>query len=100
MEEPLALGLLLLPITGGFLLMFWSKRWRFRVNEMEGHKLFFASAAAGTGLLCFARLVIWLGKRLPQSTFLLDSQQFIQELFPVPYSCTLFIAFISGILVA
>lgn len=99
MEEPASLGLLLLPVMGGFLLIMFSSRWRFYFNELEGHKLFFASAGLGTLLLGASRLIVlgghWLDRWLDLNPF----RRWAYEFLPTPYSGTLLLSLVLGLLI-
>ena len=51
-------GLLLLPLLGGFLFFHLTHFFRFAAQRLDGYRLLFQSAIAGTFLSILARLIV------------------------------------------
>jgi hypothetical protein len=100
MEEPLALGgLLLLPLIGGFLLADLLHYTRYYYKEIEGHRIFFVSGAFAAGLLGISRILIVVAKSIDlQGVEYLRCK--IYKYAPIPYFVTFLGAFLLGPLIA
>ncbi|HYO82003.1 MAG TPA: hypothetical protein VES20_11410 [Bryobacteraceae bacterium] len=58
-------GLLVLPLTGGFLLIHLCHYFRFTAQRYDGYRLLLASAVAGILLLALGRLIVVIASAIP-----------------------------------
>ncbi|MBV9760985.1 MAG: hypothetical protein JO340_10520 [Acidobacteriaceae bacterium] len=86
-------NLLLLPLMGGFLFFYGAYLLRFYAQRLDGYKLLFFVAVAGTCLATLARLVIVILIRTPAGGQL---QSWWAMFSPFPYSGTSALAFLLG----
>lgn len=86
-------NLLLLPLMGGFLLIHITHLFRFNAQRLDGYRLLFQSAVAGTCLSVLARSTVLLIELTPFGPFTKDLWN---RFSPFAYSGTSAIAFILG----
>lgn len=90
-------NLLLLPLMGGFLFFYATHLLRFYAQRLDGYKLLFFVAVAGTCLASAARLIVIILARTPAGAPLLYWWRIFS---PFPYSGTSAVAFVLGPLLA
>ncbi len=86
-------NLLLLPLLGGFLFIHLAHYFRFGAQRLDGYRLLFQSAIAGTCLAAIARVIIELLERSAIGAFGLALWS---AFFPFKYSAESSISFILG----
>ena len=95
MEEPLTLGLLLIPLLSGFILLWLLPYSRFYIAELEHHGLFIYSAAVGALLLCASRLIVIIAAHVAPLTVECLRQKLVSYA-PIPHPGTFVGVFILG----
>jgi hypothetical protein len=90
-------NLLLLPLMGGFLFFYGAYLLRFYAQRLDGYKLLFFVAIAGTCLATVARLLIVALIRTPTGGWL---ESWWNAFSPFPYSGASALAFLLGPLAA
>jgi|SRR5579875_2162787 len=90
-------NLLLLPFMGGFLFFYATHLLRFYAQRLDGYKLLFFVAVAGTGLAMAARLIIVL---VAQTALGGPLRNWWAIFSPFPYSATSALSFVLGPLLA
>ena len=90
-------GFFFVPLVSGYLFLRYCNYTRFSIGRESGYRLVFESAAVGLILLVLARLLVYciLHKHVLESR-LANWDDFA----PLPYSGTLFVAFVLGPLIA
>lgn len=86
-------NLLLLPLMGGFLFFYVTYLLRFYAQRLDGYKLLFFAAAAGTCLASAARLIVLVLSQTFVGAWL---QHWWSVFSPFPYSATSALAFVLG----
>ena len=86
-------NLLLLPLLGGFLFIHLAHYFRFGAQRLDGYRLLFQSAIAGTCLAAAARIIIEL---LSISSAGLDALGLWFRFFPFKYSAESSLSFLLG----
>jgi hypothetical protein len=90
-------NLLLLPLMGGFLFFHVAHVFRFGAQRLDGYRLLFQSAIAGTCLAALARLLVLAFVALGPAE---RAKHIWQTFSPFPYSATSALALILGPILA
>jgi hypothetical protein len=90
-------NLLLLPLLGGFLFFHLTYFFRFAAQRLDGYRLLFQSAIAGTFLSILARLIVLAIAASPAGP---SAESYWTRFSPFPYSATSALSLVLGPLVA
>jgi hypothetical protein len=90
-------NLLLLPLMGGFLFFYTTHLLRFYAQRLDGYKLLFFVAIAGTCLAATARFIVVVLTRMPIGAAI---ENWWRIFSPFPYSGASALAFVLGPLLA